>query len=257
MAKRFTDTEKWKKKWYRELGSKLRDARQFILDNCDHAGIWEVDLVTLKHFTGQSVSIDEIKTSFNGKVVELENDKIFIISFIEFQYGVLKEESRPHQSVIRHLDSICIPNSSLTLYQEYRNGSLTIKDKDKEQDKEKDKEKDKESVYEISQFIENEIYGNYPRKEGKEPGLAKLKKQIKTMARAFDCEHAMKVYIKDLEKKKTEPAFIKLFSSWVSVWETYLDQDFGNTIDFSKKSNPDDDAWWTEQRRLETERLAR
>ena len=55
MAKRFTDTGKWDKSWFRKLGSKLRDIRQYVLDRCDHAGLIEIDLETFEHFIGDMV----------------------------------------------------------------------------------------------------------------------------------------------------------------------------------------------------------
>ena len=44
MAKRFTDTDKWKKKWFRELKPISKCFWSYLLDNCNHAGIWEVDI---------------------------------------------------------------------------------------------------------------------------------------------------------------------------------------------------------------------
>ena len=44
MAKRFVDTGRWGKVWFRKLGSQGRDVWNFITDNCDAAGVWEIDL---------------------------------------------------------------------------------------------------------------------------------------------------------------------------------------------------------------------
>lgn len=140
MAKRFTDTNKWDKAWFRSLGSGLRDVRQYLLDKCDNAGIWEVDLDTLAHFTGQAVTLEDIQKAFRGEVYPVGNDKLFIPGFIQFQYGELSETSKPHVSVIKRL-------KSLTLWEAYQRVSSTLKDKEKEKDmdKEEDKEQNKDS----------------------------------------------------------------------------------------------------------------
>ena len=43
MAKRFTDTDKWKKGFIRNLPSKYKLLWLYILDDCNHAGIWDTD----------------------------------------------------------------------------------------------------------------------------------------------------------------------------------------------------------------------
>ena len=43
MAKRFTDTDKWKKGFIRNLPAKYKLLWLYILDDCNHAGVWETD----------------------------------------------------------------------------------------------------------------------------------------------------------------------------------------------------------------------
>src|SRR5688572_18734064 len=108
MAKRFTDTDKWKKRWYRELGSTMRDVWQYPLDHCDFAGIWEIDLEVLSFMIGEEITLERILDTFSCKVILLPDDKLFIPDFIEFQYGQLSEESKPHLSVIKRLQKLGI-----------------------------------------------------------------------------------------------------------------------------------------------------
>lgn len=135
MAKRFTDTAKWDKSWYRKLGSKLRDVRQYMLDRCDHAGLIEVDYETFKHFIGESVSFDEISKAFKGNVIQ-SDDKLFFPDFIEFQYkckfSELNPENKVHKSVIDRLNSMGLASPL-----------QGAKDKEQEKDKVKEKEKEK------------------------------------------------------------------------------------------------------------------
>lgn len=214
MAKRFTDTAKWDKSWYRKLGSKLRDVRQYILDRCDHAGLIEIDFETFEHFIGEPVTMDEIKLAFRDRVIVID-DKLFIPDFIEFQYGELSEECKPHKAVIKRL-------SELTLWEGYRKGILTIKDKDKDKDKEKDSS-------EKTNLLE-EIFREYPKRPGtgKGPGLKSLSRQLKTPQDISDCKKAATNYRAYCEFHRTEPQFIKTFVVWCGSienprWREWID----------------------------------
>ncbi len=44
MGKRFTDTTKWTDKWFRKLSVCEKLMFLWLVDNCDNAGFWEVDL---------------------------------------------------------------------------------------------------------------------------------------------------------------------------------------------------------------------
>jgi hypothetical protein len=105
MAKRFTDTDKWKKGWFKQLNSKQRLFWLYILDDCNAAGIWDVDLEVASIRIGDRMGMDEAVEVLGEDVVWFDNnEKIFIPKFIEFQYGVLNENSRPHASVIKILE---------------------------------------------------------------------------------------------------------------------------------------------------------
>lgn len=112
MAKRFTDTNKWSKEWYRKLGPKFRDVWQYLLDHCSHAGIWEIDLETLKHFTGTRVTIADIKNAFGDRVTILSDNKLFVRTFFEFQYGTSKEGFKAKVSALRELEKYGLVDSS-------------------------------------------------------------------------------------------------------------------------------------------------
>ena len=49
MAKRFTDTEKWKDEWYTELSSDYKIIWQYLLDTCDNAGIYKRNIKLLNY----------------------------------------------------------------------------------------------------------------------------------------------------------------------------------------------------------------
>jgi len=104
MSKRFTDTEKWKKSFIKGLPSKYKLLWFYIIDDCNHAGIWDVDIDVASIRIGETLDNDEAVERLGDKIVVFDNGmKWFIPSFIEFQYGELNQNNRPHVSVINLL----------------------------------------------------------------------------------------------------------------------------------------------------------
>lgn len=144
MAKRFTDTDKWKRPWYRNLPPAMRELWSYILDNCDHAGVWVEDLQGASLLLALPLTRTDYETFLGPKFVRVAPDKVFIPSFIEFQYGSLNESNRAHRSVINLLARLNINPSTLEKEAPSKplvSPSQGAKDKDKDQDKDKDKEK--------------------------------------------------------------------------------------------------------------------
>jgi len=102
MAKRFTDTEKWKKPFIRGLQGAYKLLWLYICDDCDHAGIWQVDLEVASIRIGEPLDIETAIKSFGDKIVIFDNGhKWFIPSFLEFQYpSGLNPDNRAHSSII-------------------------------------------------------------------------------------------------------------------------------------------------------------
>ena len=136
MAKRFTDTEKWKKYWFRTLSNDHKVFWFYLLDNCDHAGIWEVDFELADYFC-KGVNEQEIRSVFKKQFIEFDNKKRwFIKDFLDFQYGDLKETNRMHKSVITRLQK-----HNLIKYMGHISPLDGAKEKEQVQDKDKVKEK--------------------------------------------------------------------------------------------------------------------
>jgi hypothetical protein len=143
MAKRMTDTDKWKKRFVRELKPQHKLLWFYILDDCNHAGIWEVDLEVASIRVGFELSHDNLPSSFGDKVISFDDgDKWFIPDFIEYQYGELNPNSNVHKSVLNILNKYNLEG--------YLKGSqgvqTTLKDKDKDIVIVKDKAKAKRFV---------------------------------------------------------------------------------------------------------------
>lgn len=101
MAKRFTDTSKWNKPFIRGLQAPYKLLWFYILDDCDHAGIWQVDYEVAKIRIGCDIDFDSALTVFKSHIQVFDSgQKWFIPDFIEFQYGELNPANRVHQSII-------------------------------------------------------------------------------------------------------------------------------------------------------------
>jgi len=144
MAKRFTDTEKWKKPFIRGLQGAYKLLWLYICDDCDHAGIWQVDFDVAQIRIGERIDLNEAIKSFGNKIVIFDKgNKWFIPSFIEFQYpSGLNPENRSHNSVIILLEKYNLldkQNKPLISPSEGRKDMVKdmvmVKDKDKVKDK--------------------------------------------------------------------------------------------------------------------------
>jgi len=146
MAKRFTDTDKWKKPFIRGLEAPYKLLWFYILDDCDHAGIWIVDLEIASIRCGHTFYEKDVLKIFNGQVDVVRKGEIwFIRDFIDFQYGTLNPENRAHKSVLDRLKKYKIKPLISPLQ-----GA-----KDKEKDTDIDKEKRKEQFENFWNLYDN------------------------------------------------------------------------------------------------------
>lgn len=102
MAKRFTDTDKWKKPFIRGLPAPYKLLWFYILDDCDMAGIWQVDFDVACLRIGEIVNEEEALRLFGDRIDTFGN-KWFVKDFILFQYGELKNTNRMHGAVLATL----------------------------------------------------------------------------------------------------------------------------------------------------------
>ena len=138
MAKRFTDTGKYKKAFIRSLPGPYKLLWDYLYHDCDHAGIWQKDFQIAQIYLGPDMPIDEKKALelFNKdeqRIVSLNGgSKWFIRPFIEFQYGPLNPENKVHFSILTILEKEGIKGLASPLQ--------GAKEKDKEKDKERDRD---------------------------------------------------------------------------------------------------------------------
>lgn len=182
MAKRYTDTNIFKKAFFRKLPLKYKMLWVFITSDCDHAGIWhkELDIAQLRIGKDIEFNEEEALELFNAEKIRIfpidNGEKWFIVDFPKFQYGQLNLANRAHKGVVkrleeykldRFLDYECGEIDESKIEEFVKNQSLIDgplmgyrrvingpKEKEQEQDKEKVKEKD---IKEMPLFEEAEI----------------------------------------------------------------------------------------------------
>ena len=144
MANRFTDTQKWEDPWFRNLPSDWKTVWFYLCERCDHAGIWNIDIELLNYLIKPTEPITEellYTTLNNGKerVKKLENGRIFVCSFVGFQYkGELNEKCSTHRGVIKRLKEHGawqhLPKGYKRVTKGLKNPSGRVQDKDKDKD---------------------------------------------------------------------------------------------------------------------------
>ncbi len=105
MAKRFTDSEKWKKGWFRKLPLDMKLLWVYICDNCNIAGIWDVDFELASFFIGKEIIEDIALSHMEKQISILINNKWLIKDFVGFQYGTLIANNNLHRSVLNILNN--------------------------------------------------------------------------------------------------------------------------------------------------------
>lgn len=126
MAKRLSDTEKWKDEWFCDLSSKQKLFWLFVLDEVDHAGIWKVNFRYANFAIGETYTKDECIEFLGDRLYVVDEKKWFFPKFIKFQNQKgLSEFSNAQSSVIQLLKE----NNLLgTVIQLYGNSYVTLKE---------------------------------------------------------------------------------------------------------------------------------
>jgi len=183
MAKRFIDTDLFRKPFMRSLEAPYKALWIYLLCECDHAGIWVVELDVAQIRMGIKLDSDKVIEKMQGAVVSIDGgSKWFLPDFVTFQYGTLNPENRVHTSVIDRLEryknkyNLLLENKPLTSPLQ---GAMDI-------DKDKDKDMVKETATlktfkpptwnEVANYIWNKVVS-----EGKKPD----KNKIKTVAESL------------------------------------------------------------------------
>lgn len=159
MAKRFVDNEIWKKEWFQDLSLKHKILIKYIFENCDIAGVMEMNYRLASFLIGEKITKTDIEEINNAKeqFYFIDNNKIYIRNYIEFQYGTLSENCKPHKPVIDKLKKYGIFER---VCKGFTKGINTLEEQEQEEEQEQGKEQGKKKEKEISNSDMN-CYGSY------------------------------------------------------------------------------------------------
>lgn len=148
MPKRYTDTDKWEDPWFSELDNDSKIIWFYLLDRCNHAGIWKINFKHLKYFCNTDKTEDEIREVFAGRFYEFD-DKWFFPKFLKFQYPKGLHSNKP--AIISVRNCLLSYNLSEIINQLLPNNYDIVKDiyKDKDNTKTKIRKPDSEQIKRI------------------------------------------------------------------------------------------------------------
>jgi hypothetical protein len=142
MSKRFTDSDKWKDKWFRKLSAVEKLAYMYCLDNCDHAGVIEIDEDLANFQIGSVVDWAAFFENCEGRIILLDCGKWWVRKFISYQYGSISEACKAHNPVFASMEKHELRKAMERVSKGYPKGIQRVLDIDKDKDKAKDTDTD-------------------------------------------------------------------------------------------------------------------
>jgi hypothetical protein len=156
MAKRFTDTNIWGEDWFLEMPNEYKLFWYYMLSNCDHSGIYKVNLRSFCSLNEVKLTSTKALEYFNiGKqrIRVIQDNVWFIEDFFVYQYGeTFNTNNRVHESIKKVYEKYNIELTSIRGLKDHKD---RVKDKDKDIDKDKDKEVIKEKEIKKLKFNNN------------------------------------------------------------------------------------------------------
>jgi hypothetical protein len=138
-VKRFTETTKWSDPWFRRLSPNAKLLWFYLTDNCDCAGLIDLDLDAASFFIGAKVQEKHL-AELETRLERVVSGRVFISAFIGFQYGKLSRECKPHIPVFALLEKHQIDLEAIIKAKNERVYIPFGKGMERVQEKEKEKE---------------------------------------------------------------------------------------------------------------------
>lgn len=243
MAKRFTDSEKFRDTWYRKLTPVQKCIWEYMLSECSIAGILNFDLDAMSFQIGEEITEKDL-VPFENKIFFIKEDVVFIPAFVVFQNGKrLNPAIGAHRAIIKQLEendidpiTLAIKNKDLEIESRpsmlrgsieglpsIGNGNSNIYNKNiKILGDTRAREKNSKEEEIEHQFAE--FYAEYPLKKSKKAAQKKFAEIISSKKISFEqLMDAVKAYKMDIAAKGTEARYIKHPSTWLNQ-ECWLDE---------------------------------
>jgi hypothetical protein len=106
MSSRFTETEKWKDKWFRSLSVEGKLLWNYLCDNCDMAGFWIIDLEDAALKTGISEkngrSLEGAWKELQRGLLEITPEEVWVKNFLYHQNNLPLNPNNPcHKGILK------------------------------------------------------------------------------------------------------------------------------------------------------------
>lgn len=135
MAKRFIDTNLFNDEWFMDLSKDAKLFYIYLITNCDHAGIIELNK-KLCQFQTDIKDFERVRQELGNRLVTVQDNIYFLPKFIKFQYPNFPQSNvKQQESAIKILES----------YGLFAEGCLTVS-KDLAKDYDNDNVNDSVSV---------------------------------------------------------------------------------------------------------------
>lgn len=212
MAKRFADTNKYKKPFMRGLPGPYKLLWDYLYLECDHAGVWHKDFEVAQLYIGKDMPVNEQKALelFNAGQerirVNQDGDKWLIMGFADFQYGKLNPMNRVHHAAI----------SALTKFGVTPSVGATQAPVDKDKDKAVDKDK---PLFSREQAFE-QLWAKYPVKDGRKEAERLFHASVGSADDFVRIQKALNNYLKS---PKVKGGYVKNGSTWFANWQDWVD----------------------------------
>lgn len=142
MSKRFIDTDLFKKPFMRSLEAPYKALWVYLLCECDHAGVWTVELDVAQLRMGMKLDAEKALEKMGGAAIAIDGgSKWFLPDFVAFQYGTLNPANRVHESVLAILSKYGIDIDDMAKNKPLASPLQGAKDKDKDKDTSEKKER--------------------------------------------------------------------------------------------------------------------
>ena len=138
MSKRFTDTDIWSKEWFQQLKPTEKCLWFYLKDKCDNAGVWSINKPLAEFQINSKINWEKALSSFGDRCVIIQENKLLLTGFIDFQYGTLSEGCKPHKPIFVLLEKYGLTYPFKGYPEGYPKGIDTLQEKEKEKDKEKE-----------------------------------------------------------------------------------------------------------------------
>ncbi len=120
MSKRFIDSGLFADSWFMQLKQDEKLLWIYLITNCDHAGIIELNVPLVSFLTGIA-DVEKTLRSFGDRMVNVRANYYFLPGYIKFQYGELRETVNVQRSAIRRLEEFGLWDSE--------SGCITVPDR--------------------------------------------------------------------------------------------------------------------------------